>query len=95
MKLTASIIDYIGTYQGGILTSVGLMFENKFYDAIFYYTENKMIINIDDSLKEKIGDIELHEDYVELMENIINKVDPYDEIIKDLKEIKLDENTGN
>ena len=35
MKIKASILDYIGKYEGGILTSVGLMLEGEFYDAIF------------------------------------------------------------
>jgi formylmethanofuran:tetrahydromethanopterin formyltransferase len=95
MKITASILDYIGKYEGGILTSVGLMYDGIFYESIFYYTNNKMIITIDNTLKEKIGDIELHEDYIPLMESIINKVDPYENIVETLKEINIDVNTGN
>ena len=89
MKITASIIDYIGKYEGGILTSIGLMFESQFYDAIFYYTSDKMIITIDQKLIDKIGEIEEHEDYLELMKFIINKVEPYEDIIQTLDEIKI------
>ena len=84
--ITASVLDYIGKYEGGILVSVGLMHDNKFHNGIFYYTENKMIITIDDSLKEIIGDIELTDDYIPLMESIINMVQPYENIIGDLKD---------
>jgi len=93
MKIKASILDYIGKYEGGILTSVGLMFEGDFYDAIFYYTQNKMIITINEDMRNKIGDIELHEDYIPLMESIINKVDPYEEMVDKLNDIKINGNT--
>ena len=95
MKIKASILDYIGKYEGGILTSVGLMLEGEFYDAIFYYTKNKMIITINEDMRNKIGDIELHEDYVPLMESIINKVDPYEEMVNKLNDIKMNGNTGD
>ena len=95
MKIKASILDYIGKYEGGILTSVGLMLEGEFYDAIFYYTQNKMIITINEDMRNKIGDIELHEDYVPLMESIINKVDPYEEMVNKLNDIKMNGNTGD
>lgn len=88
--ITASVLDYLGKYEGGILVSVGLMHENQFHNAIFYYTENKMIINIDDSLKNIIGDIELTEHYIPLMESIINMVEPYEIVIKDLKDYNVD-----
>ena len=84
--ITASVLDYLGKYEGGILVSIGLMYENQFYEAIFYYTENKMIITIDDSLKNIIGDIETTEHYILLMESIINMVEPHEKILKDLKD---------
>ena len=79
--MTASILNYIGKYEGGILVSVCLEHDNKYYDGIFYYTSNQMIITTDDSLKEIIGDIELTDDYLPLMESIIRMVSPYEEII--------------
>lgn len=89
MKLTASILDYLGKYEGGILVSIGLMYESKFYNAIFYYTSDKMIINIDDNLKNEIGDIELTDDYIPLMESIIKTVEPYETIVNDLQDYDI------
>jgi hypothetical protein len=90
VKVTASILDYLGKYEGGILVSIGLMYESKFYNAIFYYTSDKMIINIDDSLINEIGDIELTDDYIPLMESIIKMVEPYETIVNDLKDFEPD-----
>ena len=52
--ITASILDYLGKFEGGILVSVGLMYEVNFYNVIFYYTSDKMIITTDDNFKEKV-----------------------------------------
>ena len=89
MTISASIIDYIGKYEGGILLSVGIMYDNNFYEGIFYYTENKMIITIDNKLKEKIGDIELYDEYIPFMESIINKLEPFNEINDKLEDFKF------
>lgn len=86
--ITASVLDYLGKFEGGIVTSISLMYNDNFYNAIFYYTENKMIINIDDNLKQQIGEIEETEHYVSLMQSIINMVAPYETIIDELKDIE-------
>jgi hypothetical protein len=91
--ITASILDYLGKYEGGILVSVGLMYEGNFYNGIFYYTSDKMIITTDDNFKEKVGEIEMLEDYYSLMESIINMVEPYENIIGDLKDYEPDWNS--
>jgi len=88
--ITASILDYLGKYEGGVLASVGLMCRGNFYNGIFYYTSDKMIITTDDNFKEKVGEIEMLEDYYSLMESIINMVEPYENIIGDLKDYEPD-----
>ena len=84
--MKASVIDYLGKYEGGILVSISIMFEGNYYDSIFFYTSNQMIITIDDSLKEVIGEIEFRDDYIPLMESIIKNVEPYETVIDKLKE---------
>lgn len=84
--ITASILDYLGKFEGGILVSIGLMAEGNFYNGIFYYTSDKMIVTVDDNFIETFGDIEELESYLPLMESIINMVDPYEKIINELKD---------
>jgi len=93
MMIKPSILDYLGKYENGILVSVGLMYEGNFYNGIFYYTTDKMIITPDDNFTETFGEIELLEDYLELMETIINMVEPYENIIGDLKDYEPDWNS--
>ena len=60
MQITPSIIDYLGKYESGIVVLVSLMYLDNYYEGIFYYTNDSMIMTIDDSLKSLIGEIELH-----------------------------------
>lgn len=88
--MDASIIDYIGKYEGGILVSVGLMYESEYYDAIFYYTADQMIINVDEKLETKLGySIEQYDRYYEVLESIIKNVDPYELVYDKLEEVKF------
>jgi hypothetical protein len=92
MEITASILDYIGKYEGGILVSVGIMYNDTYYDSIFYYTVDKMIINVEEKLTDALGHfIEEDEDYYELMRSIINQCEPFEKMVDQLEEIKTEE----
>lgn len=89
MEITASVLDYIGKYEGGILVSVGLMFNEKYYNSIFYYTSDEMIINVEESMTKEMGfEIELHKHYLDLLKSILQQCDLYENIIDKLEEIK-------
>jgi hypothetical protein len=93
MEITASILDYLGKYENGILVSVGLMYKEKFYNSIFYYTENQMIINVEEKMTKDMGyEIEQHKDYLLLLKSIIEKCEPFEEVIEQLDEIKTHDN---
>jgi hypothetical protein len=93
MEITASILDYLGKYENGILVSVGLMYNDKFYNSIFYYTENQMIINVEEKMTKDMGyEIEQHKDYLLLLKSIIEKCEPFEEVIEQLDEIKTHDN---
>lgn len=93
MEITASILDYLGKYENGILVSVGLMYKEKFYNSIFYYTENQMIINVEEKMTQDMGyEIEQHKYYLQLLKSIIEKCEPFEEVIEQLDEIKTNDN---
>jgi hypothetical protein len=90
MEITTSILDYIGKYEGGVLVSIGLMCNDKFYSSIFYYTQDKMILNVEDNLLEDLGFyIEEHPEYLNILKSIIEKCEPYEVVIEQLEEIKI------
>jgi hypothetical protein len=93
MEITASILDYLGKYEGGILVSVGLMYNQKFYNSIFYYTSNRMIINVEEKMTQDMKyEIEEHKDYLLLLKSIISMCDPHENLINQLEEIKTIDN---
>jgi hypothetical protein len=93
MEITASILDYLGKYEGGILVSVGLMYNQKFYNSIFYYTSNRMIINVEEKMTQDMKyEIEEHKDYLLLLKSIISMCDPHEILINQLEEIKTIDN---
>jgi hypothetical protein len=93
MEITASILDYLGKYEGGILVSVGLMYNQKFYNSIFYYTSNRMIINVEEKMTQDMKyEIEEHKDYILLLKSIISMCDPHENLINQLEEIKTIDN---
>ena len=88
MEITASILDYIGKYDDGILVSIGLMYKSKYYDAIFFYTVNKMLITVEQSMINDMKcQLEQHPDYVELMKSIILKCEPFDSVVDQLEDV--------
>jgi hypothetical protein len=90
MEIKPSIIDYLGKFEGGIFVKVGLSWQNDFYDAMFYYTEDKMILTVDDPMLEKMGKfIEEHPEYLELMKSIISMVEPYEKVFDKLDDINV------
>ena len=87
--IVPSIIDYLGKYEGGIFVSVGLMYNEKFYNSIFYYTQDRMIINVEEKMVVDMGyEIEKHKNYLDLLKSIIEKCEPFEDIIDNLEEIK-------
>jgi len=87
-----SIIDYIGRYDKGILVNIGLVRGDDYYNGIFYYTDKHMWITVGDDYMETHGFIQEDEEYYDLLEKIINMVEPYDKIYETLENY---ENIGN
>lgn len=81
-KMTIDIIDYLGKHENGILTLISIGYEEEYYEATFYYTEDTLALTPDEKLEEKLGYvIEDWFGYNQLMFDILNKVVPYKEII--------------
>ena len=90
MKITVSVLDYIGRYEIGVLVSVGLMFEGQFYGGIFFYTDKQMNINVEDSLVKKLGHpIEEDPEYLEILRILISKVEPFEKIFPNLPDVQM------
>ena len=86
--MKVSVLEYLGKWEGGILVLLSLEYMDKFYEGIFYYTGDKMIINVEENLTLSLGNyIELWDGYANMMEEIINLVEPYEDIYDSLDEL--------
>lgn len=89
--LKFDIIDYIGKYEGGILTLITLEYNDEYYDATFYYKPEFFALTITEEMEIALGYIiEEHEGYNELLIAISERVVPYDELIDSLDEIEAE-----
>lgn len=88
MMFKVSIIDYLGKYEGGIFVKVGILYENEFYDSLFFYTDDRMILTVSDDLLLKLGNqIENHPEYMDLLNLILSRVEPFENIYDQLDPI--------
>ena len=80
--ISIDILDYLGKHEGGILTLLSLGYQDKYYEATFYYREELVALTPDDRLEKELGcQIEDWEGYNNLMFNILKRVVPYEQMI--------------
>lgn len=91
IKITADIVDYLGKYENGVLVLLSINFNNtSFTEGTLYYSDKMLALTVDESVEQEINSpIELWSGYRELLESILKKVVPYDEIINRIDDINL------
>jgi hypothetical protein len=84
-KFEPNILFYKGKYKKGIIVNISIKFEDIYYDSLYYYDKNYMLLTVPDELEIKLGySIKEDNDYLELINILSNIVDPYDQIIESL-----------
>lgn len=90
MEIKVSILDYLGKIEKGILVLVSLIYQEKYYEGMFFYTDEQMLLNVEDELEQVIGcKIEQHKDYKEILRYLIKNVVPWNEMITRIDELDL------
>jgi len=88
MEIKASILDYLGKIESGILVLVSLMYNGKCYEGMFFYTDERIHITVDDQLEEAMGcDIKSHKEYTDILRFLIKSVVPWSEMINRIDEL--------
>lgn len=84
-KFKASILEYLGKIEDGILVLISIIHEEVYYESTFYYTDKDMVLTIPEDLELKIGHkIIQDEEYPKLIKYIIKKVVPYKQIYNNI-----------
>jgi hypothetical protein len=90
MEIKADVIDYLGKMDDGVVVSVGVLFEEIYYNGILFYSNNNIVLSMSDSFEKKIeSPIELWENYKLLLEIIFSKLENPTTIINSLKEFEI------
>lgn len=91
MEIKADIVDYMGKYENGVLVLINLSLEGEFYEGTIFYSDKEIVLTPDNSIEEKLGSqIELWDGYKDLLESILKKLIPYEEISKRLDEVDFE-----
>lgn len=91
MEIKADIVDYMGKYENGVLVLINLSLEGKFYEGTIFYSDKEIVLTPDSSIEEKLGvEIELWDGYKDLLESILKRLIPYEEISKRIDEVDFE-----
>lgn len=86
--IKADIIDYLGKYENGVLVLLSINYNENFTEGTIYYSDKVLSLTVDESIEKDLGmPIEFWEGYRDLLESILKRVVPYNEIINRLDEI--------
>lgn len=90
MEIKADVIDYLGKMDEGVVVSIGVLLDEIYYNGILFYSNNKILLSMNDEFEEKINSpVELWENYKLLLELIFSKLENPSIIINSLKEFDI------
>ena len=88
MEIKVSILDYLGKIETGILVLISLVYNGKCFEGTFFYTDEQILLNVDDTLEELIGcEIKNHKEYTDILRFLIKNVVPWGEMINRMDEV--------
>lgn len=80
-QFNVSILEYLGSVDGGILVLLSIIYDSKYYEAVLFYTEKDLILTISDDLEEVVGEIKFHPEYRFILSDLLKKIVPFSEMI--------------
>jgi hypothetical protein len=87
-KFKVSILEYLGKLDIGVMSLVSIVYNDKYYEATYFYTDERLVLTVQEELEIDLGHrISDDENYADLIREIISKVVPYGEIYGRLDEI--------
>ena len=86
MDIKVSILEYLGKVETSIIVLISLVYNNKYYEGIFIYNDEKISLSIDDNLEKEIGPIKEYKEYVDILRFLLKSVSPWSEIINTIND---------
>ncbi len=83
-----SILEYVGLVNNGVLMFISIVWNDKYYEGTFYYTDKDILLTVSDELENDLGHtIKEDENYIKILKEILGKMAPYEEAIEKLKPV--------
>ena len=86
-RLDISIKDYLGRLGPGITAVLSIIYKNKVYEGICWYTDEYFIVEINEELEKELGKIEDLENYNDIVKYLKETVANYEETAPNMKDI--------
>ena len=85
-----SILEYIGLVDKGILVLISIVYNEKYYEATFYYTSEDILLTASSDMEKDLGHkITEDENYITLIKEILKKIVPFDQIVNTLDPVNF------
>jgi len=88
-KFDVSIIEYLGKVDGGVLVLIGIVYQNTYYEATFFYNETDILLTISEDLEQITGDIKQHPEYTNILRDILKRVVPFAEMFDRIDDVNF------
>ncbi len=88
MEIKSSVLDYLGKFEDGIMVLIALTCDSEYYEGVFFYTAESIVLSVDERLEQKIGSkIEQWSGYPDLLRGILKNVVPYSQMVSRIDNI--------
>lgn len=83
--LNITIKDYIGNMEGGVTSVLSIVYDGKFYEGIYWYTNETQVITFPEELEDiLLSKVENYEHYNDIKEALRKEEADYNSIIDNL-----------
>ena len=81
MRFEISLLKYLGKLKDGVLVLLAIVYNNKYYEATFYYTATDILLTISEDLEKELGhEITKDPEYIDILRIILKKIIHYSEV---------------
>ena len=86
-KLDISITNYIGQLENGVVVLLSIIYDEKSYEATYWYDGEYKLVTLDEELESEIGQVEELSEYQDILKFLDDSTPNFTEIYETLNPI--------
>ena len=92
VEINVDIVDYMGRINDGVLVLLSVNCDGLFTEGTIFYSNEDIVFTVDREVEKKLGgEIERWEGYRSMLESVLKKLVPIDEIYNRLDDLNMDD----